>query len=60
MTGTFVTYWEKREIHRGLWWENLTDRDYLEDLGVAGRRISESILKIYVMELHGLYSSGLG
>jgi len=27
-----------------LWWENFTDRVYLVDLGVDGRRISESIL----------------
>jgi hypothetical protein len=53
----FVTWWEKGEIHGSLWWENLTDRDYLEDLGVDGKRISETILNT-VMELHGLYSSG--
>jgi hypothetical protein len=31
-------------MHKGLWWENFTDRIYLEDLEVDGRRISESIL----------------
>jgi len=31
-------------MHRGLWWENFTYRVYLEDLGIDGRRISESIL----------------
>jgi hypothetical protein len=44
MIGAFFTYWEKGEIHRGLWWENFTDRFYLVELGVDGRRISESIL----------------
>jgi hypothetical protein len=26
----------RREVHKGFWWENLTDRGHLEDLGVDG------------------------
>jgi hypothetical protein len=29
----------RREVHAGFWWGNLRERDYLEDLGVAGRKI---------------------
>jgi hypothetical protein len=28
--------WGRREMHRGLWWGDLRERDYLKDLGVEG------------------------
>jgi hypothetical protein len=34
MDGTIGTYGEMREIHRPIWWENLTERDHLEDVCV--------------------------
>ena len=35
----------RREVHRGLWWGNLEERDHLEDLDGDGRIISKEILK---------------
>ena len=29
--------WGKGEVHKGFWWENLKERDHLEELGVNGR-----------------------
>jgi hypothetical protein len=37
--------WVIREMHAGFWWENLRERDTLEDLGVGGRIILKWILK---------------
>jgi hypothetical protein len=27
----------RAEMHTGVWWENLKERDHLEDLGIEGR-----------------------
>jgi hypothetical protein len=35
----------RREVHRGLWWGNLRERDHLEDLVVCGRIILNLIVK---------------
>jgi len=35
----------RREVHRGLWWGNLKERDHLEDLVVYGRIILKLIVK---------------
>jgi hypothetical protein len=29
--------WGRGEVPTGVWWENLRERDHLEDLGVNGR-----------------------
>jgi len=31
--------WWRGEVHTGLWWGNLRERDHLEDSGVDGRVI---------------------
>ena len=31
--------WDRGESHTGFWWRILKERDYLEDLVVAGRII---------------------
>jgi len=33
------TYGGKGEVHTGKWWENLRERDHLEDLGINGKII---------------------
>jgi hypothetical protein len=35
----------RREVHTGLWWENLEERDHLEDLDGDGRIKIKGILK---------------
>jgi hypothetical protein len=32
-------------VHTGLWWENLTERNHLEDLGLDGRVLLKWIFK---------------
>lgn len=34
-----------QKVHTEFWWENLMERDHLEDLGVAGRIILKWICK---------------
>jgi hypothetical protein len=31
--------WEREEVHTGLWWGDLREREYLEDLGIDGMNI---------------------
>jgi hypothetical protein len=33
------------ELHTGIWWENLRERDHLEDQGVDARIILKRILR---------------
>ena len=40
--------WHKRgrkELHTGLWWGNLRERDHFENLGIDGRIILKWIFK---------------
>jgi hypothetical protein len=37
--------WETGEICEGFWWEDLSERDHLEDLSVDGRIILKWIFK---------------
>jgi hypothetical protein len=37
--------WERKKVHKGLWWEHLSETDHLEDLGENGLIISERTLK---------------
>ena len=32
-------------MHSGFWWDNLKERDHIEDLGVGGRVVLKWILK---------------
>jgi len=37
--GTCSIYGGKGEVHKQKWWENLRERDHLEDLGINGKII---------------------
>jgi hypothetical protein len=37
--------WEIGEVHSGLWWGDLMERDHLEDLDICGRIILKWISK---------------
>ena len=34
----------RNRVHTGFWWEDLRERDFLEDLGIHGRIILKLIL----------------
>jgi len=38
-------HWERSETQIELWWGNLKEGDFLEDLSVGGRLISRWIIK---------------
>jgi hypothetical protein len=42
--------WGRKEVHRGIWWENLREKDHLKDLGVNGRIILKWIFKMWNRE----------
>jgi hypothetical protein len=42
--------WETGEFHRGVWWEDLRERDQLGDLGVGERIILRWIFKKWKWE----------
>jgi len=35
----------ERKAHTGFWWQNLSERDHLEDPGIDGRIISKWIFR---------------
>ena len=37
--------WEIGEVHTGFWWEDLRQREHLEDLDVDGRIILKRVIK---------------
>jgi hypothetical protein len=38
--------WETEELHTGLWWEDLMERNHLEDLGVDGDNIKIGLQEV--------------
>jgi len=38
-------YGRRREVHTGVWWGNLRERDHLEDRGVDGKKILNIIFR---------------
>jgi hypothetical protein len=42
-----VTHVGSEEIHKGFWWEEVKDRDHLEDQGVNERIMLRFILKFH-------------
>jgi len=43
--GGHVASMGRREVHTGIWWGNLRERDHLEDPGVDGRIILSWIFR---------------
>jgi hypothetical protein len=37
--------WGREEVHAGLWWETLRERDHLEDPGIDGFIIARRIFR---------------
>jgi hypothetical protein len=37
--------WETEDEHTGFWWEDLRERNHLEDLSVDGRKILKWVFK---------------
>jgi len=60
MGGTCSTYGEEERYIQGYVWENLRERDLLEDLGVDGRIILSWIFRKLDGRRHGLDRSGSG
>jgi len=48
------------EVHTGFWWDNLRERDHLEDLDVDGRLIFKWIFRKWDEGGYGLDSCGSG
>jgi hypothetical protein len=42
--------WETGEVHTGFWWEDLSKKGHLENLGVDGRIILEWVFKTWYVE----------
>jgi hypothetical protein len=51
--------WGREELHIGFWWENLRERDNLEDIDVDGRIILRWIFRKLDAE-YGLDRAGSG
>jgi hypothetical protein len=51
--------WETGEVYTGFWWEDLRERDHLEDLSLDGRQYFKWIFKRWD-EVYGLDLSDLG
>ena len=49
MGGACSTYWERGKAYTGFWWENLRERDHLEEPGVDGRIILRWIFRKWDM-----------
>jgi hypothetical protein len=45
MGGACSTYGGKERCMQGLWWENLRERDHLEDPGIDGRIVLKWIFR---------------
>ena len=48
MGGACSAYGGREEVHTGLWWGKLRERDYLEDPGVVGFKIVRWIFRKWV------------
>jgi len=40
-----VLFWERGEVHTGLWWAKLREKGHLEDLAFDGRLIVKLVFK---------------